>query len=128
MKKLILSAIVAPFILAGCSESDITNVEATIEADVAAACGFVPLASSIIEVTGDILSVAVPDASLLSTLSGSALAAVENDLCSASAAPASMLDGLLIPASLVTSSNGKPAQYIGKSRRGHKVYGWRVKK
>ena len=127
MKKLFLTTLVAPLILAGCSASDITNVEATIQADVTAACGFVPLASSIIEVAGDVLSVAVPDASILGTLSGSALTAVEKDLCSATT-PTSMLDGLLIPASLVTSSNGKPAQYIGKSRRGHKVYGWRVKK
>lgn len=127
MKKFLV-ILAAPFVLAACSATSITSAESTIEADVAAACGFVPLASSVIEIAGDVAGIAVPTASVLVGLSSTALAAIEKDLCSATTAPASELESLFIPAVLMTSTPNATAKYIGKSHRGHRVYGWRVKK
>lgn len=121
LRSLLLAApVAAASILAGCTSTQITSAAATIESDIqagsAALCGVIPTVTSIL----DVVSAVVPGGSVLS-VAGSAVTAVEADICSA-APPAASARYKALPRA---SSPGLPAT-IGTTQHGVVVSGWRA--
>lgn len=120
MRKLMLGgALVVLIGLAGCTTAQIEQVTSTVEGDIqagtAAVCGIVPTLASIADVV-----FAVTGQTAISTLSNVAVRAVEADLCSAAPSAQSVRFRAL------PSQASAPA-FIGKSRHGVMVSGWRAK-
>ncbi len=120
MRKLMLASALSAFIgLGGCTTAQIeqatSTIEGNIQAGTAAVCGIVPTLASIADVV-----FAVTGQTAISTLSNAAVQAVEADLCSAAPSTQSARFRAL------PSQASAPA-FIGKSKHGVVVSGWRAK-
>jgi hypothetical protein len=111
MRKTMIAAVTALFLLTGCSTTQITNFLGQVQADAAAACLFVPTIDTILAVAS---ALGIP----LTNIAGAAVNTVANAICSQVPPPASARFKSLSP------QGGGPAKTVGNFN-GIPINGWR---